>query len=247
MSPSEASSETLARLAAPAQGLSYVVGKVELFAYLQASQLANGTSGFDLAAFHASLEENGNLPFALQAHSAGLALGPRRIDPGFVNLHSKYDGVGQEELPGVLSDPTRVRSLPGVPSGNASPLFSGYIDVAEQDRSIYYLLAKSTRVDEGEEDRVPMIVWLQGGNGCSSLIGALTENGPYLAPDSESDETLRENPGSLHRLAHTLYLDRPAGSGYSYSRYAPNVTWANDNQTAWDSVEALRGIMERRP
>ena len=63
------------------------------------------------------------------------------------------------------------------------------------------------------------MVWLQGGNGCSSLIGALTENGPWFAPDSATGQTLRANPESLHRLARVAYLDRPAGSGYSYSKY----------------------------
>ena len=62
---------------------------------------------------------------------------------------------------------------------------------------------------------VPIIVWLQGGNGCSSLIGAFSENGPYYSPDGTN---LAANPGSWHQLAHMLFLDRPAGAGYSFSR-----------------------------
>ena len=62
---------------------------------------------------------------------------------------------------------------------------------------------------------VPIIVWLQGGNGCSSMIGAFSENGPYYSPDGTN---LNANPGSWHQLAHMLFLDRPAGAGYSFSR-----------------------------
>ena len=102
--------------------------------------------------------------------------------------------------------------------------------------------------DESKNDtkKTPLVIWLQGGNGCSSLIGAMTENGPYMSPHAVNGSLLT-NPYSLHHLSHVLYLDRPAGSGYSYSRGAPNETWANDKQTALDSRDVLMDILRRYP
>lgn len=125
-------------------------------------------------------------------------------------------------------------------------MLSGYEAVGEtRDRHLFHLLVHSER--EGSEGGdTPLAVWLQGGNGCSSMIGAMTENGPLLSPAGPSG-SLRRNPYSLHRLAHVLYLDRPAGAGYSWSEGKANRSWANDNQTAADSVAALRGVLGRYP
>ena len=59
---------------------------------------------------------------------------------------------------------------------------------------------------------MPIILWLQGGPGCSSLFGMLYINGPYFV---NSDLTLRENPGSWSRLYGMLFIEQPLGVGYS--------------------------------
>ena len=73
---------------------------------------------------------------------------------------------------------------------------------------------------------------------------AFSENGPYYSPDGTN---LAANPGSWHQLAHMLFLDRPAGAGYSFSRSGDYGKFANDNQTAIDTVAQIRGILERHP
>lgn len=58
-------------------------------------------------------------------------------------------------------------------------MISDYIslDLEKVDSpQIYFLLAQS-RSSSPETD--PLIIWLQGGPGCSSMLGAFTENGPY--------------------------------------------------------------------
>jgi carboxypeptidase C (cathepsin A) len=45
------------------------------------------------------------------------------------------------------------------------------------DRSLFYFLVHSSATDV-DDANVPVVVWLQGGNGCSSMIGAMTEHGP---------------------------------------------------------------------
>ncbi len=244
MSKVEAEGEVLARLAAPAQGLSYVVGKIQLFDFQQAARIAaqnNPHEHFDLGSFHASAAINGNLPFILQQHASGLQTS---LKHSFVNVHSKYSGLKDEVAVARLAyDATLVRALPGIPPESSPAILSGYADIAGGERSLFYLLVHS----ESATPDIPLIIWLQGGNGCSSLIGGFSENGPFTSPSGVDPTTLSLNDESLHRLGHVLYLDRPAGAGFSYSKEPPNSSWANDAQTATDAVDALAHLIKRYP
>ncbi|KAJ3407791.1 hypothetical protein CcCBS67573_g02958 [Chytriomyces confervae] len=60
-----------------------------------------------------------------------------------------------------------------------------------------------------------LIVWLNGGPGCSSLNGLFLENGPYMF--SSSDDTLQLNQHSWHlHLGNVVYIDQPIGTGFSF-------------------------------
>ena len=99
-------------LEAPGQGMSYVVGRQQLLSMLEAARLADG---FDLQAFHRGLLENGNLPFALQAHAAGLhnVSGAPSLPPALENLHSAFDGVPAARRPQAPEPSPRMTVLDG--------------------------------------------------------------------------------------------------------------------------------------
>ena len=60
--------------------------------------------------------------------------------------------------------------------------------------------------------KTPIVLWLQGGPGCSSMFGMLYINGPvFVRPNL----TLVENPGRWNRRYGTLYIDQPIGTGFS--------------------------------
>lgn len=62
----------------------------------------------------------------------------------------------------------------------------------------------------------PVTIWLQGGPGLSSLKGLLQEHGPY-ALNENGELTLREN--TINRNSSVIYVDNPAGAGFSYSTF----------------------------
>ena len=110
-------------------------------------------------------------------------------------------------------------SLPGY---NATELYSGFFTIDESTNSNTYFLfstAQSKRKD------APVILWLNGGPGASSLLGFFDELGPFGI-----DENMKMVPRevSWNRDAHLLALDNPLGVGYSFtdsrSRMATNQT-----------------------
>lgn len=67
----------------------------------------------------------------------------------------------------------------------------------------------------------PLAIWLNGGPGGSSMMGALEENGPcFVGPDSNSTYL---NPWSWNNEVNMLYIDQPVQTGFSYD-ILTNVT-----------------------
>jgi cathepsin A (carboxypeptidase C) len=57
----------------------------------------------------------------------------------------------------------------------------------------------------------PLIMWLSGGPGCSSQLALLAENGPCTV----NGTTPVANPFSWHNKANVMWVDQPAGVGFS--------------------------------
>ena len=77
----------------------------------------------------------------------------------------------------------------------------------------------------------PLVIWLNGGPGCSSMFGALMENGPFfLKYVAEEQYDLTHNPNSWNNQANLLYVDNPRGTGYSQAnseylrKHSPEVS-----------------------
>lgn len=88
-----------------------------------------------------------------------------------------------------------------------------------------------------------VIVWLNGGPGCSSLTGLLGGNGP-ISFDGNWTKLIR-NPYSWTQLGHVLYVDQPVGTGFSTAS-DPYPSQSNDKVTT-DFVRWLHTFMAHFP
>jgi vitellogenic carboxypeptidase-like protein len=60
----------------------------------------------------------------------------------------------------------------------------------------------------------PLLVWLQGGPGASSLFALFTEMGPYRLNAILNPVP---NPSTWNTEFSMIFVDNPRGTGYSYS------------------------------
>jgi cathepsin A (carboxypeptidase C) len=57
----------------------------------------------------------------------------------------------------------------------------------------------------------PLVVWLNGGPGCSSLLGMVFECGPFTLGD---DLSFRKNPHAWNKNANLLFIEQVGGLGW---------------------------------
>jgi carboxypeptidase C (cathepsin A) len=111
---------------------------------------------------------------------------------------------------------------------------SGYIDLEGTNKHLFYWFFESRR--KPLED--PLILWLNGGPGCSSLIAVLRENGP-CSINAEGDAVV--NPLSWTNVANMLWVDQPVGVGFSYQDDDP--TGSDGDTKKWDEEEVARDML----
>ncbi|KAK9282894.1 hypothetical protein L1049_011119 [Liquidambar formosana] len=138
----------------------------------------------------------------------------------------------------------RIIKLPGQPANVGFSQYSGYITVDPQaGRALFYWLIEAP-VSRGPTSK-PLLLWLNGGPGCSSIAyGASEEVGPFRV---QSDgKTLSLSPYAWNKEANLLFLDSPAGVGFSYSNTSSDQS-VGDKRTAEDAYTFLIKWFERFP
>ncbi|KAL1957548.1 hypothetical protein VTO42DRAFT_5775 [Malbranchea cinnamomea] len=123
------------------------------------------------------------------------------------------DGEKRREVDGKLDtydlrikkvDPSKLGVDPDVKQ------YSGYLDDNENDKHLFYWFFESRNDPEND----PVVLWLNGGPGCSSLTGLFLELGPASIDD---DLKVVYNPYSWNSNASVIFLDQPVNVGFSYS------------------------------
>jgi carboxypeptidase C (cathepsin A) len=105
-----------------------------------------------------------------------------------------------------------VTSLPLLPDGAfKSKHWAGHIPASSDgDKKLFYwLFEPSSGV---QSDDTPLILWLNGGPGCSSMDGLWLENGPLRLNSEGGTWKIDVNKFSWHNApAWALYVDQPVG------------------------------------
>ncbi|KZT29372.1 alpha/beta-hydrolase [Neolentinus lepideus HHB14362 ss-1] len=114
-----------------------------------------------------------------------------------------------------------VRSLPGLRQDPSHPLhiYAGHLpsdpDAATAPANavtahLFFVLTKARRVADKER----IIFWFNGGPGCSSFDGLMMEIGPWRM---DGEGSLNVTDGGWEEYTNVVYVDQPAGTGYSYT------------------------------
>lgn len=137
-------------------------------------------------------------------------------------------------------DADRVLGVPMMANFSDFEVYSGYLDIPEKQRKLHYVFVES----QNDPATDPVLIWFNGGPGCSSMLGFAQEHGPFVMPDGE--EKFNENPNSWNLEANVLYIESPAGVGYSYY-WGRDRDSFNDTSSSEDNYAALVAFYEKFP
>jgi carboxypeptidase C (cathepsin A) len=84
----------------------------------------------------------------------------------------------------------------------------------------------------------PVLIWFNGGPGCSSLSDFFILSGPYIFDDGET--VIKPNQWPWNQRANVLYIESPAGVGYSYAKTNNDTYLHNDISSGEDAFTALQ-------
>mmetsp|Transcript_25291 Transcript_25291/g.53297 ORF Transcript_25291/g.53297 Transcript_25291/m.53297 type:complete len:578 (+) Transcript_25291:125-1858(+) len=140
----------------------------------------------------------------------------------------------------------------------SSKSISGYMDLKGSkydesgDKHLFFWMYEkrgSDAVNDKDNDKdtpvhdedTPFVVWLTGGPGCSSTLALLTENGPCSVDKDGKGTTV--NPHSWTEAAHVLWLDQPAGVGFSYG----DENDSGEEMVGEDAYYFFQAFMQEHP
>mmetsp|Transcript_18071 Transcript_18071/g.59004 ORF Transcript_18071/g.59004 Transcript_18071/m.59004 type:complete len:441 (-) Transcript_18071:52-1374(-) len=131
-----------------------------------------------------------------------------------------------------------VEALPGldIPVSQCWKSYTGYLDVEAGTKALFHWYHEA--VDDAASK--PLVLWLNGGPGCSSLGGMFTELGPYVL-DAAGAVTL--NPYSWNTVANVLFIEQPAGVGFSTGA----MDYYDDGMVARDNANFVARWRQRFP
>ncbi|KAG6832352.1 Cell death protease [Tephrocybe sp. NHM501043] len=142
-----------------------------------------------------------------------------------------------------------VPSIPGITQDPNNPLeiFAGHLLAdpnAAQAKStdvishLYFVMVKNRRI----ADKRRIMFWFNGGPGCSSFDGLMMEVGPWRM-DGKGGFKVKE--GGWEEYTTMVYVDQPAGTGFSYTSSDRYVHTMSEASTQF--IEFLRNFYQVFP
>ncbi|KAI3722222.1 hypothetical protein L2E82_33253 [Cichorium intybus] len=145
-----------------------------------------------------------------------------------------------------LTSTRRIKYLPGFEGPLPFHLETGYVgvDVNEDVQLFYYFIHSESNPKED-----PLLLWLTGGPGCSSISGLLLQIGPIefaAVPYNGSLPTLIPRLFSWTKMANIIFLDIPIGTGFSYAKSTRSIH-STDIQYFDHAYEFMRKWFKSNP
>ncbi|XP_073008342.1 serine carboxypeptidase-like 26 [Typha latifolia] len=137
----------------------------------------------------------------------------------------------------------RVFNLPGQPKTPPVSQFSGYITVNKDNgRALFYWFFEAQILPSEK----PLLLWLNGGPGCSSIgYGAAAELGPLRV--KRYGTGLEFNAHAWNKEANLLFVESPVGVGFSYTNTSSDLIKLDDGFVAEDAYSFLVNWLRRFP
>ncbi|KAF7954285.1 hypothetical protein EAE96_005414 [Botrytis aclada] len=113
-------------------------------------------------------------------------------------------------------------AIPDVPF-DAGESYAGLLPIskaANETRELYFWFYPSTNELASDE----ILIWLNGGPGCSSLEGLIQENGPWIWQYGTYAPV--QNPWTWVNLTNVVWVEQPVGTGFSQG--VPTATSEED-------------------
>lgn len=95
--------------------------------------------------------------------------------------------------------------------GTSVTSYAGFFTVNSTYNSNTYFWFVPAQTNASE---APVLLWLQGGPGGSSLFGLFVEHGPFSVT---KEGTLKARPWTWTKKYSVLYIDNPVGTGFSFT------------------------------
>ncbi|XP_023588129.1 probable serine carboxypeptidase CPVL [Trichechus manatus latirostris] len=150
---------------------------------------------------------------------------PKRGDPGKPLFLTPYIEAGNTVKGKELS-------LVSPFLGTNLKSYCGYITVDKTYNSNLFFWFFPAQV---QPEDAPVVLWLQGGPGGSSMFGLFVEHGPYVVT---SNMTLRTRDFPWTTTFSMLYVDNPVGTGFSFTD-DPRGYAVNEDDVARNLYSAL--------
>ena len=153
----------------------------------------------------------------------------------FIHTIESYSAVALED---------EITNLPGTEALTITfRQFSGYLKFpgsgTNNNKYVHYWFVES----EIDPANAPVVVWSNGGPGCSGMIGMMTEQGPFRP---NKDGTLSFNKYAWNTVANMVFIESPVSVGFSYSDNK-NDYKTGDGQTAIDNYQTIQAFMQKFP
>ncbi|KAJ2997111.1 hypothetical protein HDV02_005852 [Globomyces sp. JEL0801] len=108
--------------------------------------------------------------------------------------------------------------------------YSGYLDTPNDEHFFFWFFESRSNPSID-----PLLLWLNGGPGCSSMIGLLMELGPCRVNSGGNDTTF--HPLAWNSNSSLLFLDQPVNVGFSYSNTAKVSTTLQSSEAVYKFLQ----------